>query len=211
MTLTVNIMSYKYGHLAAQCIESVLEQTIKPDAIRFFDDGAGDCTHLAYIYPDIEYVLRKGNVGIISNFNDALDKTETDRVIFIGADNYFVPDAIESILRFEDDIVSYDLLICGEDREAFSKGWNIKENTLGFPVWKFTKGNIHRANYIHGSSMYNVKLAKSVGGYYRDKGPRSNEDWMLFREMLNAGASHFHIPESLMVYRRHRLNYNRGK
>ena len=37
--ITVVISSYKYGHLAAHCIESVLCQTKKADKILFVDDA----------------------------------------------------------------------------------------------------------------------------------------------------------------------------
>jgi hypothetical protein len=52
--ITVVISSYKYGHLAAHCIESVLCQTKKADKILFVDDGVGDCHHLPKLYPSIE-------------------------------------------------------------------------------------------------------------------------------------------------------------
>jgi len=50
MTYSVVIASYKYGHLASHCIESVLAQTKPFDKIYFVDDGAGDCGHLRYLY-----------------------------------------------------------------------------------------------------------------------------------------------------------------
>ena len=44
--LTIVIASYRYGHLAAHCIESILSQTKAPEKILFVDDGVGDCGHL---------------------------------------------------------------------------------------------------------------------------------------------------------------------
>jgi hypothetical protein len=61
MTYTCVIASYHYGHLAANCIESVLCQTKKFNTILFVDDGAGDCEHLIKIYPEVEFVLRENN------------------------------------------------------------------------------------------------------------------------------------------------------
>lgn len=57
--ITVVVASYKYGHLAAHCIESILSQSIKPARIIFIDDGAGDCTHLTEIYPEVEFIIRE--------------------------------------------------------------------------------------------------------------------------------------------------------
>lgn len=187
MTITVNIMSYRYGHLAAHAIESVLNQTHKPDVVRFFDDGARDCKHLADIYPEVDFILREKNLGIVDNFNDALDRTDTARVIFLGADNWLDPTTIEKCLQREEDIVSYD-------------------------AWKVGKGAAeywHLDKWPHGSAMYNVDQAKMVGGYKASGGEHSEEDFVLFTKMLQAGSKLYTIEEPLLMYRwRHRRNFN---
>ncbi len=44
MKLTVNIISFRYGHLVANAVESVLAQTRQAGVtLRVFDDGVGDC------------------------------------------------------------------------------------------------------------------------------------------------------------------------
>ena len=53
--ITVVVSSYKYGHLAAHCVESLLSQSEKPERILFVDDCAGDCAHINKHYPEIEY------------------------------------------------------------------------------------------------------------------------------------------------------------
>ena len=85
--ITVVIASYKYGHLAAHCIESLLSQTKTPARILFVDDGANDCNHLPDLYPDIEYIFRPKNLGTVNNFHDILMSVDTEYVLFIGADN----------------------------------------------------------------------------------------------------------------------------
>jgi hypothetical protein len=189
MTLTVNVMSYRYGHLAAHAIESLLYQTAKPDVIRFYDDGAGDCKHLPGLYPEIEFTLRPKNLGTVDNFNDALIRTTTERVVFLGADNWLVPKTIEKCLEREEDIVSYDAIKIGESTNEY---WHLP----GFP---------------HGSAMYNVALAKQCGGYAAttNGSTRTEEDNVLFTKMLDSGATLHIIKEPLLMYRwRHRLNFN---
>ena len=75
-SITINIVSYRYGHLVAHCLESVLGQTVKPDVIRVYDDGVGDCRHIKQLYPEVEFIERKGNLGIIANFNQALEQNQ---------------------------------------------------------------------------------------------------------------------------------------
>lgn len=188
VSLTINIMSYRYGHLAAHCIESVLNQTVRPDVIRFYDDGAGDCGHLPFIYPEVAYTLRPHNLGIIDNFNDALEHTTTDRVMFLGADNWLAPEAVARCMEQAAEIVSYDAY---------------KVMDTSYQYW-------HLAGFPHGSAVYDVALAKQVGGYARSDHPdHTEEDNILFSKLLALGAELHIIEEPLLYYRwRHRRNFN---
>ena len=186
MRITVNICSYRYGHLVAHCLESVLGQTVKPDVIRVYDDGVGDCRHIKQLYPEVEFIERKGNLGIIANFNQALNRTDTERVMFLGADNWLALDAIEKLKDVEGDIVSYDGCI-----------WGNGHNEL----W-------HLPNQPHGSALYNVKKAKEVGGYSASGNAHTEEDSVMFGKMREAGATFTHVSEPLFFYRRHRSNFN---
>jgi glycosyltransferase involved in cell wall biosynthesis len=87
MTYTLVIASYRYGHLAAHSIETALSQSKPFDKIIFVDDAAGDCTHLQKLYPQVEFLFREKNLGIVANFQDMLNRVQTDYVMFLGADS----------------------------------------------------------------------------------------------------------------------------
>lgn len=204
--ITVAIVSYKYGHLVAQAIESVLCQTLKPE-ILVVDDAVGDVEEVAKKYP-VKFILRDHNFGTVDNFNDILmNHIHTSKVMMLGADNYLRPDALELMNKVEADIVSSDIALIGTEAEVFSKtDKKITEKKDGYLIWRFVKRDIERNNYIHGSSLYNVDKAKKFG--YKgvnDKYPC--EDWMLFKAMLRDGATHKHISEPLLFYRRHKHNF----
>ena len=204
--ITVCIMSYGYAHLAAQAIESALSQTKKPDRVLIVDDGMHDgIDEVADIY-GVQDIIRPKNLGIVDNFNDILmNHVFTDKVMFLGADNYLRPDALE-LMDTGADIVSSDIAIFGEQSDEFAKVVNTNEKKDGYYIWRFKKGNIGNGNYIHGSSLYNVELAKRFG--YKPSGNKhSEEDWMLWIQMLKNGATHEHIEEPLLYYRRHRRNF----
>ena len=97
--LTIVVASYKYGHLAAHCIESILSQSVPASKILFVDDGAGDCTHLPSLYPEVEYTLRESNMGTAANFQDMLMKVDTEYTMFIGADNWLRSDTVETLTQ----------------------------------------------------------------------------------------------------------------
>jgi glycosyltransferase involved in cell wall biosynthesis len=199
--ITVNVMSYKYGHLVAHCVESLLSQTLTP-IIKAYDDGVGDCKHLSDLYPEIEVIERKENFGIVKNFQDALMRTETDRVMFLGADNWLRSDALEILNNHNADILTYDIIVTGYDKNEILKR-HPSEVKKYHGDWYWDRSSGH-----HGSMLYNTNLAKKVGGYERSGGLRSEEDMVLYIKMINAGAKRIHVPEGLLYYRRHRENFN---
>lgn len=203
-TITVVIASYKYGHLAAHCIESVLSQTHRPDKILFVDDGVGDCRHLPKLYKNIEYVLRKKNLGTVDNFQDMLDRVDTEFCLFLGADNWLRSDAIQKLLLKEADIITYDIIVTGEIKDEIYEGFAEDMACYqGDYYWK--RNGLH-----HGSILYNVAKAKEIG--YKKYGANNiytAEDLTLWEGMLANGATVEYVAEGLLHYRRHRENYNK--
>lgn len=183
---TCVIASYRYGHLAAQAIESALYQTKPFDQILLVDDGVGDCGHLPAIYPEVEYVFREENLGTPANFNDMLSRVETERVMFLGADNWLDHATLEITSAHDADIVSY-------------------------AAWLIQRGRPERwaVDVPHGSSLYRVAKAREVGGYESCGGRYHEEDSVMFRRMRAAGASFVNLADTLLMYRwRHRNNFN---
>lgn len=203
-TVTVVIASYRYGHLAAHCIESILSQTVKPDQIFFVDDGVGDCSHLPKIYPQIQYVLRKKNLGTVANFQDMLDRVTTDYCMFIGADNWLRSDAIELLKNSNADVVTYDIIVTGEIKDEIVEGWSEKMKPYhGDYYW-------NREGKHHGSILYNVKMAKKIGYKELKKGRiYTTEDLRLWNGLIELGASVHYEKEGLLYYRRHKENFNK--
>jgi len=200
--ITVVIASYRYGHLAAHCIESLLAQTISPTRILFVDDGGLECSHLPSLYPDIEYILRPENLGIVDNFQDILSRINTEYVLFIGADNWLRSDAIELLSNASADIVTYDIVVTGELKEEILD--RVPGETVPY------HGDLYwdRQEQHHGSMMYRTALGQKIGYRKRYKdGVHPQEDWNLWDKMLEQGASVASIKEGLLFYRRHRENF----
>jgi glycosyltransferase involved in cell wall biosynthesis len=200
--ITVVIASYRYGHLAAHCIESLLSQTTSPARILFVDDGGLDCNHLPILYPDIEYVMRDKNLGVVDNFQEMLFRVNTEYVLFIGADNWLRSDAIELLSNASADIVTYDVIVTGE----------LKQDILmRIPVQAFPhQGDLYwnRQEQHHGSMMYRTALGQKIGYKKRyEDGNHPQEDWNLWDKMLEKGATVASLKEGLLFYRRHRENF----
>ena len=199
-TITVVIASYKYGHLAAHCIESVLCQSRSADKILFVDDGVGDCTHLPKIYPNVEYVLRDANMGTGKNFHDMLMRVKTDKCLFVGADNWLRADTLEILDKVNADVVTYDIVVTGDSKKGLlSRHGHEMTPYQGDLYWS-------RFQRHHGSMMYNTKLAQSIG-YQETGGIHSQEDLFLYNGFKRAGAKMEWVKEGLLYYRRHRENF----
>jgi glycosyltransferase involved in cell wall biosynthesis len=200
--ITVIIASYRYGHLAAHCIESLLSQTILPSRILFVDDGGLDCSHLPSLYPDVEYIFRQKNLGVVDNFHDMLSKVNTKYVLFIGADNWLRSDAIELLSNASTDIVTYDIVVTGELKEEILT--RVPGETHPY------KGDLYwdRQGQHHGSMMYRTDFGQKIGYKKRyEDGAHPQEDWNLWDKMLEQGATVASIKEGLLFYRRHKENF----
>ncbi len=155
--ITVVIASYRYGHLASHCIESLLSQTSSPAKILFVDDGGLDCAHLPALYPDLEYILRPMNLGTVDNFQDMLARVTTEYVLFIGADNWLRSDAIELLSDASTDIVTYDIVVTGELKEEILS--RVPGETRPY------QGDLYwdRQEQHHGSMMYRTVFGQKIG------------------------------------------------
>lgn len=207
--ITVVISSYKYGHLAAHCVESILSQSTPPNKIVFVDDCAGDCAHIQKLYPEIEYHKNPENYGTVKNFQNMLEKVNTEYCMFIGADNWLRSDAIEMLNKMIDlenpDIITYDMILTGSLRETRVPYHREEmQRYQGDYYWS-------RSLKHHGSMLYRTKLAKSVGGYDRlnNWSHQTQEDLSLWNKMINVGATVRHLNQALLYYRHHRENNNR--
>lgn len=205
--ITVVVSSYKYGHLAAHCIESLLSQSYRPQKILFVDDGVGDCAHLPKLYPQVDFVLREDNLGTVANFQDMLNRVETKYCMFLGADNWLRSDAIETFYKVLSDlqypdVITYDIILTGE----------LKETRIRHHAQEMSK---HQGDYHwhitghHGSMVYRTQLAKDLGGYTKfNDSHQTLEDLSLWSKFMKAEAKVAYIDEPFLYYRHHRQNFN---
>jgi len=203
--ITIVISSFHYGHLASHCIESILSQTKMPERILFVDDGAGDCEHLPKIYPEVEYILRSENLGVVDNFDDMLRRVNSEFVMFLGADNWIRSDTVEVfehvLSQNECDVVTYDIMVTGElKKEILNRHAGEVTLAMGDYYWK--------RNGHHGSMLYRTKLGQEIGYKKRvENSSHTEEDWNMWNEMIKRNAKIVRIPQSFLYYRRHRENF----
>ena len=201
------------GHLA-QCLDSLLAQTVPSDDIVISVDGpiggglAETVDRYAATHPQIHPVHLPENVGQGRAYAQTLPTCRHEIVFRMDADDICVPDRMErqlaflaehpdvdllsaTIAEFEDDVdhvVSYRRVPPGHDEiVAMAKRWN----PINQPAAVFRKS-----------------AALAVGGYQHF--PRF-EDYDLWVRMLMAGSKAANVQDPLVYYRLDPENLDRRR
>lgn len=220
-TLCVIVVSHNYGEFLGEAVESVLQQTLLPDKIILIDDASTDatediCRKYASLRPElISYVRNDRRLGIVGTFRKAVDHVDSDYVCFLGADNRFSSNYIESckgVLDASDERVAIaysDFLLFGQnarseyfkhDRERRGRVIDDAYFEVVFP--EFGKGSLLQGGFIHGSAMYRRSAYLKVGGYQELVDGRP-EDANLFKRMIKAGYDASKVGGAWLEYRQH--------
>jgi GT2 family glycosyltransferase len=219
--LTLIVANYNYGHFISECIESVRNQSLIPREVHIVDDYSIDGSRdLLQTLVDTEMLfLNDKNLGIVDNFNNAMSRVTTEFAMFLGADNYLHPRAIELIGKMlsknpQADIAYFDMMIIGPlGAELASKvnakkvGHSIRDN-LDIFYWEFPDFTAESAkelksnNFINGSAVFRTETFKRVGGYKKSY----PEDHNLWVRMIESGSNAVRVPNPLLYYRQHSVS-----
>jgi glycosyltransferase involved in cell wall biosynthesis len=98
-SITVIINNYNYGNFLSESIESVLHQTLEADEVIVVDDGSTDNSRdIIKGFGDQILPLFKENGGQASALNFGYAAAESDWILFLDADDWLLPHALE-VLR----------------------------------------------------------------------------------------------------------------
>ncbi len=99
-TLSVVITNYNYAKFVATAIESLLSQSPRPQIIVVDDCSTDNSREIIAQYSDqITAVLQDVNQGHGGGFNAGFERTTGDLVMFLDADDFMLPGAINTILN----------------------------------------------------------------------------------------------------------------
>lgn len=216
-TVSVITPNYNYGLYIEDAIQSVINQTVKPDEYAVVDDCStdGSVGVIKAIEGNFEFIRNEQNLGIVENFRLCVERTTSDYVCFIGADNCVDPTYIQKLKSVLDAnpkaAVAYsDIVIFGPLSKdlATRVGATEIESAPGDRryYWKFPEPtdealkNLENENFINGSAMFRRSVYDEVGGYRKTGSP---EDADLFLRMIQRGHTAAYVPEALLFYRQH--------
>lgn len=113
-SVSVVITSYNYAAFIARAIESALAQNYANLEVVVCENGSTDDS-LAVISrfqddPRLKVVVNESNLGVIGNLNRGIEVSTGDFVVFLSADDYFLPGHISRSVQHYGDNPHVDLV-----------------------------------------------------------------------------------------------------
>ena len=193
MKLTIGIPAYNQGQYLAECIESVLAQTVKPHEIIVVNDGSTDDTrYIAKQYPEVKYI-EQVNKGLASARNTMLMNMTGEWFYPLDADDKMFPNCIERIVEIIENNPDADIVA-----PSFKEFGVRDREVILMPEPKFD--DFKTGNRIGYFSAIKKEALLEIGGY----SPRmvhGYEDYHLWVNLLSVGKKIVTIPELLIFYR----------
>lgn len=188
-----------------QSIESMLNQTVKPDEIVIVKDGPltdeleDVLNKYINLYPNLfRIVVSEKNIGLGLALNLGLQNCKNELIARMDTDDISLPERCAKQLRaFKED---KDLVIVGTMIDEFVNNQNDIISSRIVPlnhdeIYEFAK---RRSAFNHPTVMFKKSKVLECGGY---SNLRRNQDVDLFGRMLFKGYKAANIPESLLLFR----------
>jgi len=191
-TLTVVIPAYNYANYIGECIQSVLDQTVKADEIIVVDDESTDNTkEIVAKYP-VKYIWQK-NKGLSGARNTGIKEATSEYIMCLDADDMLRPDAIrEHMAIAEPDAVAQ----CGLMYFGL-------QNAVHRPQGA-THESLMKTNTVYCNSVFPKAGWEKVGGYDESDIMRLGlEDWEFWIRLTKAGYKVNTSDYIALLYRRH--------
>ena len=197
------------------CIESMLNQTIKPDQVVIVEDGEIDdaCEKLISNFkssePDLFDIIKlEKNEGLANALNIGMKYCRNDLIARMDADDFSLPTRCEEEIKMFEKYP--ELVVCGSNIDEFSGNFRKTNLSRIVPseyddIVKFFK---KRQPFNHPTVMMKKSVVERCGAYI---GLRRKEDFDLFSRIVTAGYYVRNINKSLYLYRADENNYKRRK
>jgi len=219
-SVAVVIPSYNHGRYIGATLESVFQQTLRPQEVHVIDDGSTDDSvqvierAFAGAGPIRCSLTARENRGISATRNELLAATTTDFVAFLDSDDLYAPNRLERMLEgaphgglyFAFSGVDFLSELGHDTLHDWHDGYHmILGQGMSFPTAGFA---LLRSNVAISTSNFVIsrRLFDAVGGF--DHRFKICQDWDFAVQALRFVEPTF-IPEPLLTYRIHSRNTSR--
>lgn len=196
-SVSVAIPVYNGEKYVSVCIESLLNQTMKPDEIIVIDDGSTDDTIKFASKHPIKLLKHEKNKGLAEARNTSIKNAVGDIIVFIDCDAKAEKDYIENMVKnYKDDTVAG---VGGKAIEVPLGGLANNYRSL-FNVQEW--GERGESDFLRGLCFsFRKAVLKEVGGfnpYYRTNG----EDVDICRRIIKKGYKLIYDPAIKVLHNR---------
>jgi glycosyltransferase involved in cell wall biosynthesis/SAM-dependent methyltransferase len=201
-SVSVIITCYNQARFLDEAIGSLIKQSQQASEIIVVDDGSSDNTkEIAESYPGVIYIFQF-NAGLSSARNTGLDHCSGDYIVFLDADDWLYPEALQTNLE----------LLKGAPDAAFVSGWHNKvdeyNNLIPNDEPTIIEGdhylNLLKGNYIgmHAAVMYRRSILEK---FRFDANLNACEDYDLYLRITREYPVINHY-KKIAAYRIHGAN-----
>ena len=196
------VLNCNYSQFLNWALNSVLEQTKKPDILVFMDDNSQDNSvqifNMKYekSLPWTEIFLNQETLGTVKAANLGVEKLAelgADYICILSSDDVLHPDYLKK---------TYEALKKAPKDVGFVYTWVRRigvENSFDKHP-EFDGELIQITPYTHNTSLIKYEAWKDVEGLANVS---KQEDWAMFRKMVHLGWKGQLLPEAIFYWRRH--------
>lgn len=141
-SLAIIVPNYNHAKYLPECLNSILNQSHKPDELLIIDDASTDnsleviqkfCCDVSFC----KLIKNKTNIGVIDSVNNALKLVESEYVAFCSADDLILDDFFSSVLQFLTEHPDLDL--CCSDLCHFYDDLPYRFNRISLGIGRKTR------------------------------------------------------------------------
>lgn len=163
MKISIIIATYNAGKTLERCLKSIIPQKTEETEILVIDGGSKDNT-LSIIEECknyISYTISEPDNGVYDAWNKGIDAAKGDWIMFIGADDILMPDALKTYLAFLNEKSNEDIDFISSKIQIRSEGDDL---TVAGKKWVYDRCRINM-DVIHVASLTRREYLIKMGGF----------------------------------------------
>ncbi|MCC6671063.1 MAG: glycosyltransferase family 2 protein [Planctomycetes bacterium] len=198
--VAVVVPCFRYAHFLGEAVGSVVAQSYRELEIVVVDDGSPDDTAavaqaLIERHPQRRIrLVRQTNQGLAAARNAGIRASTAPLILPLDADDRLLPNAVERLVAGHRADPSASV-VCPFAREFGDRAARIPTAAPSLPA-------LLRNNRLIYASLFTRTAFDMVGGYNPNM-RFGYEDWDFWVSVLERGGRIRHLPEELILYRKH--------
>jgi glycosyltransferase involved in cell wall biosynthesis len=214
MKISVVMATYNGAKYLEQQIQSILNQTLKPNEFIVCDDGSTDETAIIlekYAQQGkLSYVVNSRQLGLIANFKKAVALASNNHYTALSdQDDVWLPEKLEKsaqLLRQIDNpaipcMIYSDLILVDENNTVLNTSFRNERGQMGY---QYNLETLLLNNFVNGcTTLFNPELKRRFSEI-PDNVLLNHDSWMALLSFTFGRSAY--IPLSLVRYRKHESN-----